>query len=95
MLCVILETCNDFLFQLEYGNRELMTNMETHGTAVYTTRQYYQPSQYVEDTVQSLDFVEVCKVSFHLKSYIISGKLGKTGGLVQFNFAFSHVIIFN
>lgn len=42
--------------------------METQGTAVYTTRQYYQPNQYVEETVQSLDFVEVCKVPFHLKS---------------------------
>ena len=55
-----------------------MTNMETQGTAVYTSRQYYQPNQYVEDTVQSLDFVEVSKAPFHLKSHLIPNESGKT-----------------
>eukprot|EP00795_Rhopilema_esculentum_P014529 gene14529-5595_t len=58
-----LENDKAFLFtampkQLEYGNKELMTNMETAGSQVNYSRKYYVPDQYVEDTIQGLDFVE-------------------------------------
>ena len=58
-----------------------MTNMESQGTAVYTARQYYQPNEYVEDTVQSLDFVEVRKRPFHLKSHLIPNESEITWGV--------------
>eukprot|EP00794_Sanderia_malayensis_P003549 gene3549-4052_t len=43
---------------LEYGKKELMTNMDSYGSEVSTERKSYQPDQYVEDLVQGLDVIE-------------------------------------
>ena len=48
-----------FFFQLEYGNKELMTNVESSGSEVITLRKYYIPEKYIQDTIKSQSFFEV------------------------------------
>lgn len=58
-----LENDKAFVFtampkQLEYGNKELMTNMESSGSEVITFRKYYMPEQYIQDSIRSSDFLK-------------------------------------
>ena len=58
------------LLELEYANRELMTNIESSGTEVIMFRKYYMPEQYIQDSIGSPDFIKVdCYASFPLFTY--------------------------
>ena len=59
-LYILLKRNGLLAFQLEYGNKELMTNMESSGSEVNTLRKYYVPGQYIQEATNNLDFLEVC-----------------------------------